>query len=100
MEMDKIKDVVSTSILLLIAILTMILAYVGQIQELIAQLPEQYQLPAIIVALIVVAIFGAWSFMTSEKRSKNAYDQGLYEPVPPDADEQAEKTESDEPKVG
>lgn len=87
MDVNTLPDRISTLVLLLIAILTTIAAFIPKIQEALSQIPAQYQLPAFIVALIVVAGIGAWSFYTSEQRSKNAYDQGLYEPVPPDAEQ-------------
>jgi len=84
MDMNTLPDRISTLIVLLIAILGIISSRIPDIQNAINAIPQQYQFPALIVALIITGIIGAWSFYTSEQRSKTAYDQGLYEPVPPD----------------
>jgi len=64
----------------------MIASYIPQIQAAIESIPQELRLPAFIIALIIVAIVGTWSFYTSEKRSADAYVEGLNQPVPPPED--------------
>lgn len=96
MDSNALPDRISTLILLLIAILTTIGSYMPEIQSAVSNIPEGYRLPAIIIALIIVAAVGLWSFYTSEQRSQNAYDQGLYEPVPPDTGANADTESTNE----
>lgn len=98
MDNDVIKDRFTTLILLFITILTTISAFIPKIQEALLSLPDEYKLPALIVALIVVAIVGVFTFRTSEQRSQNAYDQGLYEPVPPDTTTSSTVEDTEQPK--
>lgn len=87
MDINTVPDRISTLILLLIAILGMIASYIPQIQSVVEQIPAELRFPAFIIAVIIVALVGVWSFYTSEKRSADAYNEGLYMPVPPPADE-------------
>lgn len=98
MDMNTLPDRISTLIVLLIAILGIISSRIPDIQNAINAIPQQYQFPAMIIALIITAIVGVWSFYTSEQRSKNAYDQGLYEPVPPDTTTSSTAEETEQPK--
>lgn len=91
MDTNKVLDRLSGLIILFIAVLTLIAGYIPKIKETIASIPSEYQMPVFIIVLILVAIFGIWNLYTSEIRSKNAYDQGLYEPVPPDAAAETEE---------
>lgn len=84
MDMNTLPDRISTLIVVLIAILGIISSRIPDIENAINAIPQQYQLPAFIIAVLATLAVSAWSFYTSEQRSKNAYDQGLYEPVPPD----------------
>jgi len=98
MDEGILKDRFTTMILLFIAILTTIASFVPKIQETVDSIPVEYRFPALIIALIIVAIVGVFTFRTSEQRSQNAYDHGLYEPVPPDTTTISESEDSEQPK--
>lgn len=84
MDINTLPDRISTLIVVLIAILGIISSRIPDIQNAVNSIPQQYQLPAFIIAVLATLAVSAWSFYTSEQRSKNSYDHGLYEPVPPD----------------
>ncbi len=82
MDINTIPDRLTTSCLLLIAIISTIANFIPQIQSTLESIPVEYRMPVLILALIIVAVVGVWSFYTSEKRSENAYNKGLNTPVP------------------
>lgn len=95
MDVNTIPDRISTAIVLLIAILGIISSKIPDIQNMINSIPQQYQYPTFIVALILTAIIGIWSFWTSEKRNQDSYNLGLVTPVPEPKDNTETVNESD-----